>query len=166
MNIKTTALGLSMTLSTALFANSFQIGTLHPEEAQISISQIQKVFEVKKATQESPTRINLVVKDLGGSTDVSPVMDLYLTFWQDGEMRDATASFNLGSTYSLVDYTEGAGKLTLKLKQYNNNGPGFIVETMVVDYSSFAAKFEHDAATVEQEFVQEWVTGNINATVH
>lgn len=154
----------SLVFTATLFAGEENIPTLSQADSSINIAQVQASFTLKKPEGANQTRINLVVKDLGGSTDVSPMLGLYLIFWKDGEMGDATAAFNIDDGLSLVDYeSKPNGVLVLKIKQYNDGG--FDTITKTIDYSKFAAKFERDAASAQGEFALTWVKGSIPASV-
>ena len=162
MKLTKIALGLSVVVSAFAVASVQNISTLGKDESQINVAQVQAQFTLKKSAQGNQSRISLVVKDLGGSTDVSPGLNLYLIFWHDGEWGNSTASFDLGSTFSLVDYTDkGDGTIVLKLKQYGERG--FYIETVTIDYKQFATQFERIASSYSQNEAQNnWVQGSIS----
>lgn len=162
MNLKKLTLIGSMILSTGLFAGVQEIKTLKPSESGIHVAEVQASFNLQKPTNTNQTRINLVVKDLGGSSDVSPHMGLYLTFWKDGEWGNATAAFEIDSAFSLVDYSQQSdGTLVLQLKEMSDQG-AFYVKKVTVNYSEFAAKFEKESANYyNNEAINLWVKGSI-----
>lgn len=166
MNLKKLTFTLAMALSTSVFAqNTHQNHSLNREDAMINVSQIQKQFTLKKPTEDSPTRISLVVVDLGGSTDMSAKMALYLTFHQDGEQSNADSAFFVGVTFQLIDFEDnGNGLLEMKSKDFNSQGR-FVTQTITIDYKDFSKKFEEEAATLEEEFVDEWVNGTVLETI-
>ncbi len=159
--MKSVLLLATLLLNTTLYAAMKDVANLSSEEAQIEMARAQNVFTLKKPDEKNNTRINLLVIDNGGSTDVSPTISLYLTFWKDGEMGDATSSFLIAPSFSLVDFSHKNGKLTLKLKQLGEKG--FVTETVQVDYADFAKHFEKEADSVESEFGVELVEGKIKS---
>ena len=158
MNFKKLTLTLALVSSFAATAET--IKSLSKKDAEINVAQVQNAFVLKKPTLENNTRISLIVHDGGGTTDVSPTLGLYLIFWKDGEMNNATASFHLEETFSVLDYKVLANnKLMLKLRDYGDQG--MFSKTVIIDYSNFAQKFEKDASHFEEEFVTKWVQGSI-----
>jgi hypothetical protein len=159
--MKTLLVLATLLLNSALYASMEDVQNLSKDEAQMEMARAQAIFTLKKPDAKNNTRINLLVVDNGGSTDVSPNISLYLTFWKDGEMGDATASFALSRSFKLVDYSYQNAKLVLKLRQYK--GSGFVTETVNVDFSSFTKHFEKEALSVEEEFGVEFVQGTIKS---
>jgi hypothetical protein len=159
--MKTLLVLATLLLNSALYASMKDVQNLSKEEAQMDMARAQSILTLKKPDAKNNTRINLLVIDNGGSTDVSPTIALYLTFWKDGEMGDATTSFLIAPSFSLVDYTYKNGKLVLKLKQLGEKG--FVTETVNVDFSAFAKHFEKEALSVEEEFGVEQVQGTIKS---
>jgi len=74
------------------------IHSLSQEEAQASMARI---VDIVKLVEKPGLQANIVVKDLGGSTDVSPTQILYFTLYSKGEMFSTEATFELGHVYAL-----------------------------------------------------------------
>lgn len=163
-NLKLTTLIASVLFSFSALAEIQQLSALEKAEASIPTAQVQQVITLKKPNEKSQTRINLLVKDLGGSTDLSPHMGMYLTFWQDGEMGDSTASFDLGRSYQIVDIkNNNNGTLEIISKQLIDGNHLENVK-LTVNYKNFAAKFEKEASVIVNEFETNWIKGDIFVT--
>lgn len=71
-------------------AKPLEVYGLTESEAQLNISAIQEqITLVESQKGDSDLRVSLVVVDNGGSTDVSPRASLYLTTFNESEMRGA-----------------------------------------------------------------------------
>lgn len=107
-----------MTLCTMVLAQpvlSKEVTSLNKNEARLSVSRIAEVIKLE-TTEE--IKVNLAVHDLGGSTDVSPTQELFLTLYSKGEMYDTEAAFNLGPVYSF----KSARKLSTGLYEIKVSG--------------------------------------------
>lgn len=80
---------------------SFQAlaGTVKSSKKSINVARIDKVVTL---VDKADIKVNVVVEDLGGSTDVSPTQNLYFTLYSKGEMFSTDATFDLGPIFSLV----------------------------------------------------------------
>ena len=78
---------LALTLA---FTVSAQAETVKSAEASVSIARVVKVIEL---VNKPGLQVSVAVKDLGGSTDVSPTQEAYLTLYSKGEMYDVEATF-------------------------------------------------------------------------
>ncbi len=70
-----------------------------------------RIVKLVNLVEKDTIKVNVAVEDLGGSTDVSPTQNVYLTMYVKGEMFSTDASFNLGSVMSFTSAKRvGAGK--------------------------------------------------------
>lgn len=66
------------------------------------MTPVARVVEVRTLVDEpGKVRVAFAVVDTGGSTDVSPTQQLYLTLYLKGEMFSTDATFDLGPIFSL-----------------------------------------------------------------
>ncbi|MBY0416236.1 MAG: hypothetical protein K2Q18_18830 [Bdellovibrionales bacterium] len=63
---------------------------------------VARVVEIVKLVNKSDIQVNVVVSDIGGSTDVSPTQLLFFNIYSKGEIFSTDASFAIGPIYSLV----------------------------------------------------------------
>lgn len=70
---------------------------------------VARVVEVSTLVNKADIKVNVVVVDNGGTTDVSPTQALYFNIYSKGEMFSTDASFNLGHIYSFKKATRVAG---------------------------------------------------------
>lgn len=61
--------------------------------------EVSRIVELVKMVSRPDIQVNVTVRDLGGSTDVSPTQELFFTLYSKGEMFSSDASFNLGAIY-------------------------------------------------------------------
>lgn len=54
-----------------------------------------------KLVNKPDLKVNVVVEDLGGSTDVSPTEVVYLTIYREGEMFSVDATFKIATVFGL-----------------------------------------------------------------
>lgn len=92
--MKTLILALSAFISFQALA-----GTISSSKKSINVARIDKVVTL---VEKADIKVNVVVEDLGGSTDVSPTQNLYFTLYSKGEMFSTDATFDLGPIFSLV----------------------------------------------------------------
>ena len=94
--------------------------------------------------------VTVVVKDLGGSTDVSPMQTAYLNLYSKGEMFDVEASFNLGNFYEVKGAKRvEAGIYEIYVKELSDESGayGFPNVTLRVD----ASKAVYDIRRIDCE---------------
>ncbi|MFA6237717.1 MAG: hypothetical protein WC635_10355 [Bacteriovorax sp.] len=84
------ALSLTSILSYAETIKSTRVGTK---------AEISRVVESVKVYAIPDLQVNVTVKDMGGSTDVSPTQELFFTLYSKGEMYSTDATFKLGVIY-------------------------------------------------------------------
>lgn len=61
--------------------------------------EISRIVELIKLVTKPDLQVNVTVRDLGGTTDVSPTQELFFTLYSKGEKFSTDASFNLGAIY-------------------------------------------------------------------
>lgn len=61
--------------------------------------RVPRIVELVKLVHNPDIQINVTIKDIGGSTDVSPTQVLFFTLYSKGEMFSTDATFNLGAIY-------------------------------------------------------------------
>jgi hypothetical protein len=62
-------------------------------------ARVSRITELIKLVTEPNIQINVIVKDLGGSTDASPTQELFLTIYSKGDVFSTDATFDLGKIY-------------------------------------------------------------------
>lgn len=85
----------------ALFASFQSLAEVIPstKENNINVARIDKLVTL---VDKADMKVNVVVEDLGGSTDVSPTQNVFFTLYSKGEMFSTDATFNLGPIYKLI----------------------------------------------------------------
>lgn len=78
--------------------NPLQAETLSSTRIKTSV-EVSRVAELVKLTTTPDIQINLIVKDNGGTTDVSPTQQLFFTLYSKGELFNTDATFDLGLIY-------------------------------------------------------------------
>ncbi len=88
-------------LGLAIFASFQSLAEIIPstKENKINVARIDKVVTL---VDKVDMKVNVVVEDLGGSTDVSPTQNAFFTLYSKGEMFSTDATFNLGPIYKLI----------------------------------------------------------------
>lgn len=71
--------------------------------AQVDIGRVDQLIPLvrKGELENTGLRVSVVVKDLGGSTDVSPTREVFFTIYLKGEMFSTDASFYLAPVFSV-----------------------------------------------------------------
>lgn len=85
-------------LTIAVLSLSFQAQATEIKSSPAE-SNIARVVQVIPLVQKQNIRISVAVKDLGGSTDVSPTQKVYFTLYTKGEMFSTDATFDLGEVF-------------------------------------------------------------------
>lgn len=62
-------------------------------------AEVSRIVELIKLELRPDLQVNVVVRDLGGTTDVSPTQMLYFTLYSKREQFSTDAAFNLGAIY-------------------------------------------------------------------
>lgn len=91
-------------MSGIAFAEPIEIVGFSETESQINLAQVQEqITLVQSQRGDSDLRVSLVVADMGGSTDVSPAATLYLTTFNQSEMRDAYSVHRISHIQELLN---------------------------------------------------------------
>lgn len=91
---------ISSLLALSFSALAAKVEIPSTDGSDINIATIERSITV----DSSNGRINVVEVDNGGSTDIETAMNpsqLLITYFQDGEMNNIRATFDLGPIYSL-----------------------------------------------------------------
>lgn len=86
--------------------NSFATIIKSTKNNKITVSRIDKVINL---VDKEGIKVNVVVEDFGGSTDVSPTQKIFFTLYSKGEMFSTDAAFDLGYAYKLSSAKRIAG---------------------------------------------------------
>lgn len=110
--------------------------TLMAEQIKSSKNAVNvaRVVEITTLVNKADIKVNLVVVDNGGSTDVSPTQELFFNIYSKGEMFSTDASFNLGYIYSFKKATRISGgvyEVVIEGANEENSMPE--VQTLVID---------------------------------
>lgn len=93
--MKSFIFGLAILTSFSSFA-----GTISSTKSnKVNVARIDKVITL---VDKSEIKVNVVVQDLGGSTDVSPTKNIFFTLYSKGEMFSTDATFDLGAAYEVI----------------------------------------------------------------
>lgn len=86
-------------------------------------------------------RVNLIVLDAGGSTDVSPRARLYLAIFRSAEMADGAALYDLGPMNELLSAERREARVyTAQIKRYSDNADEEYDEDLTLDAREASAK--------------------------
>lgn len=88
----------------SLFAS--EVTSLDKKSSRVNAA---RVVELVKLVDKSDIKVNLVVHDMGGSTDVSPTQELFFTLYVKGEMFSTDATFPLGAVFAFQSATRLSG---------------------------------------------------------
>jgi hypothetical protein len=85
------------------------------EDANVNVARIVNVKQL--SAPGADTQISVVVHDIGGSTDMSPTQDLYLTLYRKGEMFSTDAAFRIDGIFGLDSARlRSDGRIEIKVK--------------------------------------------------
>lgn len=96
------ALGLLLLLAPSVAAAK----TVKSGDAEVRVARVVKLIEL---VDKPHIKVNLVVQDTGGTTDVSPTQRLYFTLYAKGEMYSTDASFDLGPVFGVKSAKRKSG---------------------------------------------------------
>lgn len=97
----------------------------------VNVARIDKVITL---VDKSNIKVNVVVQDLGGSTDVSPTKNVYFTLYSKGEMFSTDATFDLGPAYEVISAKRiSGGVYEIKASIPTSADPGMKYATLKVD---------------------------------
>ena len=159
--LKTMIMMISLIFSQSLLASTVTVEGL--KDTTVDVSRVQKqVTLIQSVKGESDLRVSFVVMDSGGSTDLSPRARLYLTVFNESEMKDAKSAHMIASINSLVSSKRiEAGVYEAIVTQYDYSGEcgGALPESMLkitvdarqltADVRKFKGAGEFDVSTVQ-----------------
>ncbi len=97
MIIRKICLAALLIAPAAAIASENQQAIIESAPAEISAARIASLHVLR---DRPGLRVQVVVQDMGGSTDMSPTLNAYLAIYAKGEICSMDAMFNLGSLYS------------------------------------------------------------------
>lgn len=128
-----------LAITSTVFAAPTKVQSLSEKETLLDVDRIEKVVTVPGGKQ-GETRI--VVLTRPGSTDVSPSIQLLVTYYHRGEQQNTHTSFNLGDFYELKKIECGKnGVCKIKVVDYITEGEGATMKpvTLTVDTRQIVA---------------------------
>jgi hypothetical protein len=106
--MKNLAFALALVTSFSTFAATVS----STRDNKINVARIAKAITL---VDKADIKVNLVVEDLGGSTDVSPTQKIFFTLYSKGEMFSTDATFDLGPVFEVISATRlSGGKYAIK----------------------------------------------------
>lgn len=100
--MKKFALGLALLTTFSSFAATVS----STRENKINVARVAKAINL---VDKADIKVNVVVEDLGGSTDVSPTQNVFFTLYSKGEMFSTDATFDLGPVFEVISAKRVAG---------------------------------------------------------
>ncbi len=79
---------------------------IQSSDAKVPVARVAKIINL---VDKPHIQVNLVVEDLGGTTDVSPTRRVFFTLYAKGEMFSTDAAFDLGPHFGLVSAKRVSG---------------------------------------------------------
>lgn len=108
-------------LALSVFSLSAQAEVIR-NDRENSLVQIARVVKLVNLVDKEHVMVNVVVQDLGGSTDVSPSQKVFLTLYSKGEMFSTDASFEIGQVWSFKSAKRVSGGVyEIKVKGFNED---------------------------------------------
>lgn len=98
---------MSLSLSLNVFAAEKYTETVMSGTSDVNPASVQSVYNLYRFTNDQSLQnnmglnVNLVVIDLGGTTDVSPTQKMLLTLFDKQEMYTTKANFEIGTVYKV-----------------------------------------------------------------
>jgi len=123
--MKHLALALAaLSLSLTAVAETKEIVGLSADDYTPSLASVEKSeLLIRSQKGDSVLRVSLLVTDNGGSTDVSPLSELYLTTFNESEMRGAESIHLISHINQLVSYQRlnpGVYEVVVRLYDYDS----------------------------------------------
>lgn len=111
-------LGLS---SQAISSTTEVVKSLSKKDARISVAEVTGSILLTRTVDNGELRLVTVTN--GGSTDVSPTEQMYLTFYQAGEMANLSTSFLLGPGWGVTGVKKlGTGIFEITFRVLDEKG--------------------------------------------
>ncbi|WP_394201256.1 hypothetical protein [Marinagarivorans algicola] len=99
--------------------------------AQVHVASVEKVMELGTAEE---VKINMVVVDLGPSTDLSPTKKVYFTLYNKGEMFSTDAAFDIGNYMAVISAVKKDDyRFALEVTNVRKDGLGIIKEQYIIN---------------------------------
>ncbi len=105
--------------------------TVASADVKVSLVQVTDVFPL---VQKPGLQVSVAVEDLGGSTDLSPTMNVYLTLYAKGEMFTTHATFKIASVLSVQSAKRVSGGIyQVVALTYDEDAEGIQEKTFTID---------------------------------
>lgn len=141
--------------------NSFAAVVTSTTKNKVNVARIDKVITL---VDKSDIKVNVVVSDLGGSTDVSPTKNLFFTLYSKGEMFSTDATFDLGPAYEVLSAKRiSGGVYEIKATLPSDGSEMMKTVTLKVDAGSAITKLK--AVNCGGEFDCE-ASANFSASIN
>ena len=119
----------TLSLSLSAVAETKEIVGLSADDDKPSLASVEKAeVLIQSQKDDSVLRVSLVVTDNGGSTDVSPFSELYLTTFNESEERDAQSIHLISHINQLISYKRlnpGIYEVVVRLLDYDSACPSW-----------------------------------------
>jgi hypothetical protein len=104
-------------LSSSAFAREIR------SDREAAQANLARVVQLVTLVAKPDLRVAVAVKDLGGSTDVSPTQRAFFTLYSKGEMFSTDAAFDLGPVFSVKSARRvSGGKYEVSVVAPDENG--------------------------------------------
>lgn len=125
-------------LATLMLVSSVSVSAatiLSTKENAVNVARVQKLITL---VDKADIKVNIVVEDLGGSTDVSPTQKVFVTLYSKGEMFSTDATFDLGPVMSV----SGAKRVGAGLYEISVVNADLKKQTLKVDAADAIVKIK------------------------
>jgi len=118
---------------TVLSGSAQAADVINSATASDKLVKIGRIVKLVNLVEKEDMQINVAVVDLGGSTDVSPTQQVFLTLYSKGEMFSTDASFDLGPIYSFKSAKRiAAGVFEISVNAPKGGGGDMAVNTTYI----------------------------------
>lgn len=129
---------MKVLLSALMLVSSLSVFAAKVESTKENKVNVARVVQLISLVDKSDIKVNVVVEDLGGSTDVSPTQKVFLTLYSKGEMFSTDAAFDLGAVMSVSGAKRvGAGVYTVSVVNADMKK-----QTLMIDASKAIVKIK------------------------
>lgn len=161
---------IAFAMTTTAFAGVKTV-TGESERGRIDISSVQQqITLVQSQKGESNLRVSFLVSDNGGSTDVSPSAELYLTMFNESEMTHADSVHRIASMNSLLSHrriSAGIYEAVVTMYDYDRvcSGNSYeVVMTHVIDARDLSVRVRNFGYIDQSDFGYARVTSPLTVT--
>jgi hypothetical protein len=117
-NFMKSSIASALVSMTILTSSAQAAEVINSADANSKLVNIGRIVKLVNLVEKEGMQINVMVVDRGGSTDVSPTQEAFLTLYSKGEMFSTDASFDLGPIYSLKSARRiAAGVFEIKVSE-------------------------------------------------